>query len=54
MSVLVLIMQSYTIEDLEPFTPYDVSVAVRNSHGEGNFSDVVQNMTCEGGMKYCS
>jgi len=45
-------VQNYTtIEGLEPFTLYNISVAVKNSHGEGSFSEVVQSTTCEGGMK---
>ena len=41
-------MQSYTIEGLVPSTDYNVSVAVSNINGTGNFSGPVENRTCEG------
>ena len=45
---VLLVTQSYTIEDLVPSTEYDVSVAVSNINGTGNFSEAVANRTCEG------
>ena len=46
--VMLLITQTYIIEDLMPFTNYSVSIAVSNTNGTGNFSEAVQNRTCEG------
>ena len=45
---VLLVTQNYTIEDLVPSTEYNVSVAVSNINGTGNFSEAVQNRTCEG------
>ena len=45
---VLLITQTYTIEDLMPSTNYSVSIAVSNTNGTGNFSEPVQNRTCEG------
>ena len=45
---VLLITQSYTIEGLMPLTNYSVSVALSNNNGTGNFSETVENRTCEG------
>ena len=45
---VLLVMQSYTIEGLVPSTDYSVSVAISNINGTGNFSEPVENCTCEG------
>ena len=45
---VLLITQTYIIEDLMPFTNYSVSIAVSNTNDTGNFSETVQNRTCEG------
>lgn len=45
---VLLITQTYTIEGLMPLTNYSVSVAVSNNNGTGNFSETVENRTCEG------
>ena len=45
---VLLVTQNYTIEGLVPSTEYNVSVAVSNINGTGNFSAAVENRTCEG------
>ena len=45
---VLLVTQNYTIEDLVPSTEYNVSVAVSNINGTGNFSEAIANRTCEG------
>ena len=45
---VLLVTQNYTIEGLVPSTEYNVSVAVSNINGTGNFSEAVESRTCEG------
>ena len=40
---------TYTVEGLEPYTPYAFTVAVRNDVGESDYTDEVMQRTLEGG-----